>query len=120
MNRKSKPRAARAELDSFYQPSLIAALLALAVAILLLWHGMARAEDFAPPQYDTSQPATSDAAPPGSGCTDDMDFSPEDNLSSPFDADTAAFRPSRAPLMGLRPTALNDACQGSAERPRQV
>ena len=61
MNRHSKPRAARAEHDSFYQPSLMAALLALALAILLLWHGMARAEDFAPPQNDTSQPATSDA-----------------------------------------------------------
>jgi hypothetical protein len=120
VNRHSKPRAARAELDSFYQPSLMAALLALALAILLLWHGMARAEDFAPPQNDTSQPATPDAAPAGSGCTDDMDFSPEDNLPSPFDANTAAFRQSQAALMGLRPTALDDSCQGSAERPQQV
>jgi hypothetical protein len=119
VNRHSRPRAARAERDSFYQPSLMAALLALALTFLLVWHGMARAENFAPPEDDTSQPATADAAPAGSGCTDDMDFSPEDNLPNPFDAGTAAFRQLQAPLMGLRPTTLDDRCQGSAE-PQQI
>jgi hypothetical protein len=120
VNRHSPPRAARAERDCFYQPSLMAALLAMAFAFLLIWHGMARAENFAPPEDDTNQPATATAAPAGSGCTDDMDFSPEDNLPSPFDADTAAFRQLQAPLMGLRPTALDNSCQGSAQRPQQV
>ncbi len=121
MNRRSKPRAARAELDSFYQPSLMATLLALAVAFLLICHGMARAENFAPPQDDTSQPAATDAAPAGSGCTDNMDFAPEDNLPSPFDADSAAFHPSHEPLMGLlRPMALDNSCQSSVQRPQQV
>jgi hypothetical protein len=120
MNRTSKPRAARAERDCFYQPSLMAALLALALAFLLLWHGMARAENFAPPQDDTSQPATTVAAPLGSGCTDNMDFAPEDNLPSPFDADTAAFHQLRTPLLGLHTAAMNDNCQGSAPRPQQV
>jgi hypothetical protein len=120
VNRHSRPRAARAERDSFYQPSLMAALLALALAFLLIWHGMARAENFASPEDNTHQPATTTAAPAGSGCTDDMDFSPEDNLPNPFDADTAAFRGLQAPLMGLRPTALNDRCQSSAQRPQQI
>jgi len=120
MGRYSKPRAARAERESFYQPSLMTALLALAVAFLLLWHGMARAEGFAPPQNDTSQPATTAAAPLDSGCTDNMDFSPEENLPSPFDADTAAFRQLQTPLLGLYPAALEDSCHGSAPHPQQV
>jgi hypothetical protein len=113
-------RAARAERDSFYQPSLMAALLALAMAFLLLWHGMARAENFAPLQDDTSQPASTAVAPLDSGCTDNMDFSPEENLPTPFDADTAAFRQLRTPLLGLHPAALDDSCHGSALRPQQV
>jgi hypothetical protein len=118
VSRYSKSRAARAEHDSFYQPSLMAALLALALAFLL-WHGMARAENFAPPQDDTSQPAA-EAAPLDSGCTDTMDFSPEENLQSPFDADTAAFRQLQTPLLGLQPAALDDSCQGPALLPQQV
>jgi hypothetical protein len=98
----------------------MAALLALALAFLLIWHGMARAENFAPPVDDTNQPATATAPPAASGCTDDMDFSPEDNLPSPFDASTAAFRQLHAPLMGPRPTAFGNSCQGSAQRPQQV
>jgi hypothetical protein len=96
------------------------ALLVLALAFFLLWHGMARAEDFAPPQNDTTPPATSQAAPAAPGCSDNMDFSPEDNLPSPFDADEAAFRRSHAPLMVLRPIATDDNCQSAIEQPRQV
>jgi hypothetical protein len=97
----------------------MAALLALALAFLLLWHGMARAENFTPPQDDTSQ-AAAVVAPLDLGCTDDMDFSPEDNLPSPFDADTVAFRQLRMPLPGLHPAALDDSCQGSVLRPQQI
>ena len=95
----------------------MAALLVPALAMLLLWHGMARAENFATPQDDTSQAD----APLDSGCsTDSMDFSPEENLPSPFDADTAAFRQLRMMQPGLQPAALRDACQGSALQPQQV
>ncbi len=116
MRRPSRPRAASAERDSFYQPSLMAALLALALAFLLIWHGMARAENFAPPQDDASQAA----APLDSGCTDTMDFSPEENLPSPFDADTAAFHQLRTPLTGMQPVALEDSCRDSAPQPQQI
>ena len=122
MNRHSRVRAVAesAGHDSYYQPSWLAALLALAVAISLMWAGMARAEDFAPPQDDASQPTAAEAAPAGLGCTDDMDFSPEDNLPDPFDADLVAFRQSRSPLMLPQPTALNDSCQGPSQAPVQV
>jgi hypothetical protein len=118
VKRSSKSRAASAELASFYQPSLTAALLALAMALLLLWHGMARAENIAP--QDDANPSAA-AAPLDSGCsTDSMDFSPEDNLPSPFDADSAAFRQLRMPQPGLQPAAVTNACQAAAQQPDQI
>ncbi len=43
--------------ESHYQPSWVAAVLALAAAMLLSWHGMARAEAPPPPTPNYSQSA---------------------------------------------------------------
>jgi hypothetical protein len=119
MNRHPKARAVAQSTQhhSFYQPSGIVALLALILALFLMGHGMARAADL--PQADSSQPAP-DAAPSPLVCTDNMDFSPEDVLPSPFDADGVAFHPARArpfaALMIALPETLDDGCQGPSER----
>jgi hypothetical protein len=113
-HRKAKAVALRADSDSIYQPSLTLALLALALAMLLAWHGMARADDAAanPPQSaqlpDTVQGPGTDRIPPGLACSDNMDFSPEDNIPSPFDADSVAFHFTR--VAGLAPISQNDGC----------
>jgi len=120
MNRHSKPSAVHASHDSRPHSSWMLGLLVLALVFFLLWHGMARAEDIAPPQDDTTAPATSQTAPAAPGCSDNMDFSPEENLPSPFDADQASFRRAPAPRIGLRPAAVDDNCQASTEQPRQV
>lgn len=121
MNRPSKTRAVASPAEQdHYRPSFTAALLALAAAIFLIWHGMARAEDFAPPQDNAGQPAASDSMPAAPGCTDNMDFSPEENLPSPFDADSVAFRHSPASRPMARPAATDDSCQTPDQRPEQV
>lgn len=117
MNRHSRS-AARASHDTRHQSVWMIGLLVLALAFILVWQGMARAEDFAPPQDDISPPVPSQTAPAAPGCSDTMDFSPEDNLPSPFDAYQAAFR--RAPHNGLKPAATDDKCQAASEQPRQA
>ena len=108
-----------------YRPSFAAALVALALAIFLAWHGMARADDFAanPPQAaqlpDAAQGPGADRIPPGLACRDDMDFSPQDNQSNPFDADTVAFRPGRYGL--AHPVASDDRCRNDKrDRPKDA
>ena len=122
MRKKSRARTAAkaAEHDFSYQPSLTAALLALALAICLMWHGMARADDFATPDDDTSQTAPSQSVLDSPGCTDDMDFSPEDNLPSPFDADRVVFHPSRLAVRLARPTAVDNGCPSPGEQPVSI
>ena len=81
--RKGKAVAARAEQDSYYRPSVWAALLALALAFFLAWHGKAHAEDINPTTQDAAQLPDSvrgpgaDRVPPGLACTDEIDFPPE-------------------------------------------
>ncbi len=101
MNRRQKARTVARE--SYYQPSWMAALLALAVAFLLAWHSMAKADPaHVAPQFQaipvpsagaqSSKTPSSDAAAANSpACTDTMDMAPEDAQSSPFDADLVAF-----------------------------
>ena len=87
---------------------------------MLAGHGMAHAADL--PQVQTTEPAP-DAAPEGLGCTDDMDFSLEDNLPSPFDADDVAFHPASArpfAALGVMPVDTDANCQGSGERVESV
>lgn len=123
MNRYSNLRAACAKRDHLLQPGVMAALLALALAFLLVCHGMARAENLNPPQSKTDQATTPIAAPPGSVCSgsgsDAMDFSPEENLPSPFDADAVAFRHSQMPRPGLY-RAADDDCRNSVLRPQKT
>ena len=92
MNSNRKPKAA-ARQDSYYQPSWFAALLALVAAMLLAWHGMARADGFEAPPTETSQSDQPSSPPEVTPCTDQMDFSPDDNLPDPFDADDVAWHP---------------------------
>jgi hypothetical protein len=93
--------ASRAEHTSFYRASR-AGLLAL--ALLLPWQGVARAEDedYVPPPAsqlpDTTQGPGADRVPPGLACTDDMDLSPEDNLPDPLDGYDVAFHPAHTRL----------------------
>jgi hypothetical protein len=114
IRRKGKAVAMRAGQDAFYQPSFAAVLMALAVAFVLCWHGMARADDFAanPPEAaqlpDAVNGPGADRIPPGMVCSDNMDYAPEDNIPSPFDADRVAFHPTRA--QGLMPISQNDGC----------
>jgi len=113
--RKAKAIAIHADDTACYRPSFAAALVALALAIFLAWHGMARADDFAvnPPQAahlpDAVQGPGADRIPPGLACSDDMDFSPEDNLPSPRDTDSVAFRPGHHGL--AHPVASDDRCR---------
>jgi hypothetical protein len=101
MNRRQKARTVARE--SYYQPSWMAAVLALAAAVLLAWHGMAKADPIrAMPQFQaipvpaagspsSRAPSEDDAAPASPACTDTMDMTPQDVQSSPFDADLVAF-----------------------------
>lgn len=97
MRRKQKAKAAslRAEED-FYQPSWIAALIALALAATLIWHGAARADEFTPPESanlpDSIHGPGADRLPPGQGCSDDMDYSPQDITRTPLDTKLVSFR----------------------------
>jgi hypothetical protein len=88
--------ASRAE----HKPFCHAAVLAL--ALLLPWQSMARAEGYAPPAAsqlpDAVQGPGADRIPPGLACTDDMDLSPEDNLPDPLDGYDVAFHPAHARL----------------------
>src|ERR1700744_2595506 len=77
------------------------AVLALAAAFLLAWHGMAKAVTYVPqfqaipvpPAHaaDAHAPAKDDDNVTGAACTDTMDMTPESAASSPFDADRVAF-----------------------------
>jgi hypothetical protein len=113
--RKAKAVATRADDDACYRPSFLAALLALALAIFLAWHGMARADDFAanPPKAaqlpDAAQGPGADRIPPGLACSDDMDFSPEDNLPDARDIDSVGFHP--GPHRLAHPVASGDRCR---------
>jgi hypothetical protein len=104
----------RARQDAFYQPSFAAVLLALALAFLLSWHGMARADGFQvnPPKAaqlpDAVNGPGADRIPPGLACSDDMDYAPQNNMASPFDAHRVAFRFTRAGR--LAPISQNDGC----------
>jgi hypothetical protein len=84
----------RADRDFYYRPSITAVLLALALAMLLAWHGMARAAEYAPPASaelpDSISQPSADRVPP-KGCNDDIDMAPEDAMPSPFDAELVAF-----------------------------
>jgi hypothetical protein len=67
----------------------------MALALLINAQGALLAAEYAPP-VDSDLPdaihgPSADRVPPGLACTDDMDFSPDDNLPSPFDADPVAF-----------------------------
>jgi hypothetical protein len=119
MNQRRRAKATVRQ-DSYYQPSLLMALLALILAMLLAWHGMAHADstsqDAEAPQGDAVMPmdagpgASGEAAPGETGlpCTDQMDFSPEDNLPDPFDADSVAWHHGAA-FHVIRP-AMDGAC----------
>jgi hypothetical protein len=119
-HRKAKAAVLRADHDSIYRPSVTLVLLALALAMLLAWHGMARAEDFAanPSQAaqlpDAVRGPGADRIPPGLACSDAMDYAPEDNMPSPFDADRVAFHVMRAG--GLTPISQNDGCPALREK----
>jgi len=118
MNSNRKARAV-ARQQSHFQPSWTAALLALIAAMLLAWHSIARADGFEAPQADTSQsdqPSTPPAVVP---CTDQMDFSPDDNLPGPFDADDVAWHPARVPLFPLLHVALDGGC-GDLNSPKPI
>jgi hypothetical protein len=88
-----------------------AALMALA----LLWQAPSFAAEETP-TVETDLPdavhgPSADRVPPGLACTDDMDFSPEDNMPSPFDADLVAFhivRDQPAPP----PATTDEGCDG--------
>ena len=89
----------------------------LALVLLLVWQGVAQADDFIPP--DTSQLPDAihgpgaDRVPPGLACPDAMDVSPEDYIPNPGDANSVAWRaePTR-PFAALRNSA-DDACPQS-------
>ena len=123
-HRKAKAAVLRAERDPIYQPSVTLVLLALALAFFLSWHGMARAEDFAanPPKAaqlpDAARGPGADRIPPGLACSDDMDYAPEDNMPSPFDADRVAFHVTRAG--GLAPISQNDGCPALRQKTDKV
>ena len=119
-HRKAKAVALRADHDSIYQPSLTVALLALALAILLAWHGMARADGFeAPPSEGTTQSDQPSTPPAVLPCTDQMDFSPDDNLPDRFDADDVAWHPARVPLFPLLKATLDGGC-GDLNSPKPI
>ena len=64
-------------------------------ALALLWQAPSFAAEQAP-RVETDLPdaihgPSADRVPPGLACTDDMDFSPEDTMPSPMDADLVAF-----------------------------
>jgi hypothetical protein len=93
MNRRSKA----VTRETHYQPSWTAALLALTAAMLLTWHGMAKADpaapQFAPIQIQPDKaPLAPNESARHSACTDTMDMAPEDAQGSAFDADKVAFR----------------------------
>ena len=120
MNRRQKARTVARE--SYYQPSWMAAVLALAAAVLLAWHGMAKADPVrvmpqfqaipVPPAGSPSArtPAEDDAAPASPACTDTMDMTPEDVQSSPFDADLVAFH-GKAKALRIGASSVCDASQ---------
>jgi hypothetical protein len=73
-----------------------------ALVILALLAGwQAHAADQAPAVKtdlpDAIHGPSADRVPPGLACTDDMDFSPDDNMPSPFDADLVAFHGDQQP-----------------------
>lgn len=115
-NRRAR---AIARQESFYQPSWMAALLALVAAMLLTWHGMARADGFEAPPTQTSQSDQPSTPPEVLPCTDQMDFSPDDNLPDPFDADDVAWHPARVPLFPLLRVTLDGGC-GDLNSPKPI
>jgi hypothetical protein len=115
MNRRQKARTVARE--SYYQPSWMAAVLALAAAVLLAWHGMAKADPIhAMPQFQAipvpsaAMPSTDDSVPHSPACTDTMDMTPQDVQSSPFDADLVAFH-GRAKALRIGASSVCDASQ---------
>ena len=119
MHSNRKARAA-ARQESHYQPSWIAALLALIAAMLLAWQGMARADGFeAPPSEETTQSDQPSTPPAVLPCTDQMDFSPDDNLPDPFDAVDVAWHPARVPLFPLLKATLDGGC-GDLNSPKPI
>jgi hypothetical protein len=123
---KNRQKAKAVTRETYYQPSLMIALLALAVAFLLAWHGAAKA---APagyvPQFQaipvpsghgadtptpTLQAPSHDTTASRVSCTDTMDMAPEDAATSPFDADRVAFH---GQVRRLR-IAAGNACQYAA------
>jgi len=109
MNSNRRAKAA-ARQESYYQPSWVAALLALVAAMLLAWQGMARADGFESPPAESSQSDQPSATPEALPCIDQMDFSPDDNLPSPFDADDVAWHPACVPLYPLLRVTLDGGC----------
>ena len=92
--------------------------LMIALAFLLVCQGGAvLAAEFAPPKDadlpDAISGPSADRVPPGLACTDNMDFSPEDSMRSPFDADLVAFRPHRETQPAAKPAA-SETCGGRA------
>jgi hypothetical protein len=115
-NRKAR---AVARQQAHYQPSWTAALLALIAAMLLAWHSMARADGFEAPPAETSQSDQPSTPPAVLPCTDQMDFSPDDNLPDPFDADDVAWHPARVPLFPLLQVTLDGGC-GDLNSPKPI
>jgi len=115
MHNRRNAAARRAQHISVYRGTRA---LFLAMALLLPWQGMAQADDYVPPATsqlpDSAQGPGADRIPPGLACTDDMDFSPEYNQPSPFDADSVAYRPRQDRALAM-PVAQDDRC----ENPRQ-
>jgi hypothetical protein len=115
-NRRARAAARR---ENHYQASWIAALLALAAAMLLAWHGLARADGFEAPPTENSQSDQPSTPPAVLPCTDQMDFSPDDNLPDAFDAVDVAWHPARVPLFPLLRVTLDGGC-GDLNSPTQI
>ena len=108
----------RADGDSrYYRP----AAMLLALVLLFVWQGVAQADEFAPPDRmqlpDAIHGPGADRLPPGLACTDNMDFSPEDNQPSPFDADSIAHHQRSGRSFAL---ATDSRCPGALPKVNRV
>jgi hypothetical protein len=105
MHRKEGVAFLRLDRKAFYRLSWTGMVLALCFS----WQDMARADGFDPKALeaaelpDTAEGPGADRIPPGLACRDSMDFSPQDNLPNPFDADSVAYRAGRD---GTQPRAV--------------
>ena len=103
----------------YYRP----AAMLVALVLLLVWQGVAQAAEYVPPDRtqlpDAVHGQGADRIPPGLACTDNMDFSPEDNLPSPFDADSIAYHPRPAGLFALR-ASTDGRCPGSMPKVNKI